>query len=288
LAVQSNLEKSARTVLNEIADADTAFTQAIENIGQGQDQTTKRLVLRNALVKQLAPVTGAQQAVSNAARGVILTENLELTAIVQRLDALRTEIEQRRTQIATAIRQDHLARQQQEQARQLADARRRHQVLAQGAARIDSSLMDLGARVTRDAADRAEQARRLAGQLALLQQQAAELKQMIKLHDTFAGQVAAQPPPPAPGYLPARVLASTTAGPSLTQALLLGSTPALACAAFIIIASMVISSRRSRQTIEDYARTLKETARRAGLAETDELPAPTTPDPSIPAERPSE
>jgi hypothetical protein len=40
----------------------------------------------------------------------------------------------------------------------------------------------------------------------------------------------------------------------------------LICAAVLATCWLVISSRRSHQTIEEYARTLKETARRASLA----------------------
>jgi hypothetical protein len=39
----------------------------------------------------------------------------------------------------------------------------------------------------------------------------------------------------------------------------------LGCAALLAMIGLVISSRRSRRTIEEYARTLKETAHRASL-----------------------
>lgn len=265
LNVQSQMEKAARSFVTEITAASTELTRAIENIGQGQDQTTKRLVLRNALTKQLAPVTTAQQMVGNAARAVILTENVELTGIVQRLDALRRQIQQRRAQLAGSLRQERMGELQRVRSLQVARLRQEQQALAARAAEIETTLLGLGDQAARLAAAHAGQSQWLTNQTLDLQQMAEDLKALLGLHEGFAERVASWPPPAAPIRTPALPLDDAGAGLSFAAGLLLGITPVLVCAAGLALAWLIISSRRSRQTIEEYARTLKETARRVNL-----------------------
>ncbi len=261
LAVQGGLEKSARQFVTDVVAASDAQKKAIELIGQGQDQTTKRLVLRNALVKELAPATGAQEAVLTSARSVILTENVELTAIVQRLDALRRQVEQRRAQIAASVQQDRLNRLQQEQATQVADARRQHAQITQRLTELDGELLALGGQAVQWVADASHTATALAARLSAQEQRAEALAQLLQLHERFAGQIAAAPVPAAPGLLPARLLSTDSgAGRSWTP-LLVGLLPLLGCAITILVTAQVLSSRRSHETIEAYARSLKEMSR---------------------------
>jgi chromosome segregation ATPase len=263
LAIQAALEKSSRQFVSTVTAASTAHAKALEVIGQGQDQTTKRLVLRNTLVKELAPVSTAQEAVLTAARSVILTDNVELTAIVQRFDALRRQVEQRRVQIAGALRQDQLNRLQHDQATQVAQARREQTELTTRVAQIDAELLKLGEQASQQAANACRQADLLAGRLGLTQTQVDSLQQLRAMHEQFARQVQSLPPLPAPTYIPARTLVGEPSTLNTVTALLLGLLPAVACTVGLIIAWFVQSSRQSQETIEKYARSLKELSRGA-------------------------
>lgn len=270
LEIQSELEKSSRTFIQAVTGATDAITRATEAIGQGQDQTTKRLVLRNALTKQFALVAAAQQSVSSAVRAVILSENVELTAIVQRLDALRRQIQQRRIQLAATLRQEKLTSLQNQRSVQAAQLRQEQRTLTARAAEIQSQLLELGEQATQGAAQLARFAQQRSEQAALLQRQNTDLKTLVSLHERFMADLAELPAPPAPDYLPATALADSGRASLRISALLLGITPVLGCAAFLAMLGLIISSRRSRRTIDEYARTLKETAQRASLTESGE------------------
>ena len=262
LAIQAVLTRSAQAFLAETTTASIALAKALQSIGQGQDQTTKRLVLRNALVKQLGPVTTAQDAAVAAARSAVLTDNPELTAIVQRLDALRRQIQQRRTDIVEALRRDRVHRVQQDHATSLTLARQEQTKLAQRLAEIDAAVLRLGDRGTQAAAALAQQTGALAAATSVQAREIQDLHEFVKLHEQFAAQVASTPPTTKPICTPARLLAGS-AGPSLPATLLIGAAPVLGSAIVLLIASLVIASRRSQQTIEDYARSLKDMARSA-------------------------
>jgi len=266
LAIQAALEKSARAFVTDITAASAAFVSALEAIGQGQDQTTKRLVLRNTLTKQLTPATTAQQTVTAAVRSAVLADNVELTAIVQRYDSLRKQVQHRKSQIAAAVRQARTSELQKQQALHLARLRKEEQELSSRAAQIDAQLLELGRQATQAAAVHAEHARRLANRAELVGHQASDLKSLLGLHEEYARRVAALPAPPTPSYTPPALLAGESTGPGFASAVLLGAAPVLICAAVLAMCWLIISSRRSHQTIEEYARTLKETARRASLA----------------------
>lgn len=271
LAIQPELEKSSRAFIQAGTGSSAAITRAIDAIGEGQDQTTKRLVLRNALTKQFAPVAAAQQSVSSAVRAVILSENIELTAIVQRLDALRRQIQQRRIQLAATLRQEKLTSLQNQRSTQAAQLRQEQQTLTARAAGIDAQLLELGEQATQRTAQLAQVSRQLDEQTALLQRQNRDLKALVSLHERFMADWAELSALPAPGYLPAVVLADSGEASLHVSALLLGITPVLGCAAILALLGLIISSRRSRQTIDEYARTLKETAQRASLTESGEV-----------------
>lgn len=267
LGIQAELEKSARTFMDQVTAANNKYAGAIAAIGQGQDQTTKRLVLRNALVKQLEPVAAEQSSAIGAARAVILNDDLELTAIVQRLDALSKQVHQRRGQIAAFLRQERLSQAQKDRTTHLSRIRQQEQEITRQLDGLEAELLKLGEQATTAVAASVGAQTRMASRMALLTALAADLRQVVEAHEQFAASVAGRPALPKPAYLPPRVLASSRKPPSRISAALLGSTPALACAAGLATFWLVTSSRRSRQTIEDYARTLKETARQASLGE---------------------
>lgn len=265
LAVQAALEKASREFLTKVVAATSESNQAIERIGQGQDQTTKRLVLRNTLIKELGATTTAQQAVARAARSVVLADNVELTAIVQRLDALRRQVRQRRDQIASALRQDRVQRLQTREASRVADARRRHQALTVQMQQADAELVALGEQASRLMRQLGENLEHASEQAALRRELAVQLDRLVGMYDRFAGQVASLPSLPKPSEVPPRVLAGEPGGPSLRTLLLIGLSPLLVCGLALLVAWQNVTSRQSRETIEDYARSLKEMSRQPDL-----------------------
>lgn len=262
LAVQLALQTSAQTFVEDATKAGAALTQSVDAISQGQDQTTKRLVLRNSLVKQLAPITAAQESVLAAARSAILTSNVELTAIVQRLDSLRRQVHQRRAQIAEALRQNQINQVHREHETTLAKARQEQSQLMRRLSEIDADLQQLGEASVRAAADLTAQTHQL-GELATRQQQELrDYRQLLNLHEQYVQRISAMPAPTGPMHTPARMLAGRTTGPAFTTALMIGTAPVVLSGVVLLIAGLVAASRRSRNTIEEYARSLKDIAYR--------------------------
>lgn len=262
LAVQASLQKSAQTFVADTTAATNDLTRAVNAISQGQDQTTKRLVLRNNLVKQLSPVTTTQDAVLTAARSAILTDNIELTAIVQRLYSLRKQVDQRRSLIATGLRQTRIVQLQQNNAALLSQIREEQSQLKQRAATIDADLLRLGDAGTQAAASLAGLAGSLNSQTSMQQREIQDLLQLVSLHEQYAQKMASLPAPPGPTYTPARMLIGTATAPSPATALLIGIMPVLVSSLALLITGLIAASRRSRNTIEEYARSLKDMAGR--------------------------
>jgi len=269
LAMLAVLQGTAKTFVTDTTAARAAMMQAIEAIGQGQDQTTKRLVLRNKLLKDLNAVIIAQDSTTTAARTAMLSDNIELRAIVERLELLRHQVQTLRAQITDNLRQEQSSRLQRDRETTVTHAKQQQLTLNQKIAQLDEELIRLGEKGMQIVATIGNQTNAWQSRSIKQGQQVADLEQLLKFYEQYAKQIRSNETStvPIPAVLLARPLprSSIDGRPALGKVAMVAAAPVVSAALLWSIVAMVAAARRSKETIDEYARSLKSPAR-AGIS----------------------
>jgi hypothetical protein len=256
LAIHTALEPLARRFIDESASAADAVSKQLESLAQGGDEPTKRLVLRTALAHELQPALDAREALASAARTVLASENLELSAVRQRVAGLRTQVEQQRERIRENVKRTLLASARSAHDTDLAEAQRQRAALADRAAQLDAELLKSADLVL----DRVEDAQsRLAAAAAradLYRQRGDLLKELAQLGEQAQARAAA-----APRFITGPTERVNSPERRIARAVLAGLGALLLCA-FGFTATGVLSSwRRSERELTRSLKTLEKVAK---------------------------
>lgn len=254
LRVLSELEPLVRAFVDELAAQAARIRQTLEAIGQGGDQPTKRIVLRNGLLRDLEEVDKAREAASTVVAGMLIARNMDLSAAVKRVAGLRAQVDQQRARIAAALRQ-RLAEQAADAFRgRIAAARDERERLIARVQELDARILERGG-----AAMAALQSGggAIGPRLALNQEYVETVWQLGALRTAEAEEAARMPPPVRVRY--AAVSATEVPipmGQRLGRAAVWGGTP-LALVLFAWGAIVGLRSwRRSRAEMAEYTRML--------------------------------
>lgn len=98
------IEPEARAFLDDSEEIAAAFDRAMTDLAQGEDQPTKRMVLRNRLVRALEPLREARTNAESAARAVLPMYNASLAALARGAQNLAPRIASRRQAIVEELR----------------------------------------------------------------------------------------------------------------------------------------------------------------------------------------
>ncbi len=257
-ASQELLARACRTFLDQMLLPQARFKRALDEIGQGEDEVTKRLVLQNALMRQLEPLTKAVDAVMASARALVPAENVELAAVVDRLTALRARLQARRAECGQRLRDQRLAQLRAEHAQAAREAAGRREDLIREAVRQDLEIAATAAETSALLTELQARLNTLKEREILHQQQADIQGRLIELAGRQAAASARAMRPSEVRYVPA---SAAMIPPPLDRlhrrAAALGLLPAglylLAC----LVVWRVTAVRASRNDMERYARALR-------------------------------
>lgn len=255
VARQRDLEQAARAFVEQTSGGLVRFQAALAAIGQDNDEPTKGLVLQRGLNQNLAPLVSTRAAVEAAARRLILADNLDLTGLVQRVTGVRRQVDQRREQIASTLRE------------QLADEWISHANAKWHEERttVESRMADLDRRMEEHVAKARALMRRQADAAALL----AELVRLYRMRAEASRELSSLLPGTPAGssasgarsihYVPARAepLRRSPSDRGL-RAGLAGIIAFAGCLLVWVGGRGWLSRQRADATIEEYTRQLEE------------------------------
>ena len=267
LACQEKIDAAARRLIDDTSAAQVAFDEALEAIGQDNEEMTKGQVLRRRLTQELQGLLEARRAAESAARSLMLTGNLDLRTMVPQVKGLRQRVREQRSLIEAGLRRQLLA-----ELRSVGEEKIRaeREVLTRRAGDldqiIDKCMADAREMIRGDdqQGSALTEAVELGRELADLVKTAAEGEQSAARRHADAAE-----PAVAVHYVPVRVPYKVSVGKQLTRGLLVGAISMLVCVLAGAGLHIVRSSRRSKGTIEAYTRELQAASRRG--ADDDQL-----------------
>src|SRR5207237_10610522 len=130
-----------------VQTARAAIDKHLETIGEGGEEPTKRIVLRNTISRHLEAAMSAEKAAVQSAEPLLSTENAELGGLVQALSGLTTQVGERREAIAATVRGDGLRKAQLAFEQDLLKTRVEHEQWLKRAAELDESLLEHNTKV---------------------------------------------------------------------------------------------------------------------------------------------
>ncbi len=257
LDCQGELDRAARTFVNDTNAALVSFSQALESIGEDSDQPTKALVLRAALTRELQTVVDARQRVESIARSVVLTDNLDLAATVQRVAGLRRRVSEQRSRLEASVRREMAGELRARHERQIRAERER---LNQRAAALDQEITKCVADA-RALIARGERERPILTEMIERERDRADTFQAIAaVERSIARELADAANAPEPvqvHYVPARAALIGPFDDRLIRALLVGGGSLPAWLVVGVGVQMFRSRQRSRRAIEACTRELE-------------------------------
>ncbi len=258
LEVQELLSRACRTFLDQMLLPRARFRRALDEIGQGEDELTKRLVLQNALMRQLEPLVKAVDAVTASARALIPPENVELAAAVDRLTALRARLQARRAECGQRLKDQRLAQLRAEYAQAAREAAGRREDLIREGVRQDLEIAAAAAETSATLTELQARLNTLQEREILHQQQADIQGRLIELARERAAASAQAMRPWEIRYVPASAaVIPPPTDRTQRRAAAVGLLPAGLYALACLIGWRVSASRAARDGMESCSRALR-------------------------------
>ncbi|GMV95882.1 MAG: hypothetical protein AMXMBFR83_02510 [Phycisphaerae bacterium] len=259
-ARQAAMETAARQFVEATGGASAAIQKALDAITQGGDEPTKRLSLRRDLLEKLQPALDSREALAVAVNRAVAAENLDLAGLLRNVTGLRAQVLQRKARIEDELRRRALADAQAEADRTAAALQRERAEALASAEALGEALArqaTMAFRLLRDAGENRS------GLLAALERERARaqvLSELRALDQADERASAAVARPIRAHRVPAAAVDVTSRTDRVGRALLGAATPPLL--AVVLAAGFAVTGygRRSRASIEDYARALREPA----------------------------
>lgn len=258
LKTHAKLVPVAETFLVNTGASLTKFYAAMDALGQGRDEITKRIVLRNRLSRDLQQTLDAREQLAVAVRQVLPIHNLELSAMLQRVKSLGNNARKQRAVIEESLRQEKSAAMRAQQQQQLAGYRTEREELIRKTGELDKKILETATQALAVLAQTETARSKLVSDIEWHQQRTNLLRQLLALHEATERELAETVPPVMVRYMPAMAsqpVVSTTE--RLWQAMMRGTTPLLVFLLGLGLGWWLISARRSTQTMERYARNMK-------------------------------
>jgi hypothetical protein len=135
------VETAARDFLDSTRNSLGLIQKSLDAIGQGGDEPTKRLVLRNSLAQRIQPALDAREALAAAVRQVTAAENIELATLAEGVGGLRVQVQTRRARLEQDLRDQLLADTRAAYERNMQQLRAQRDDLARKAAALESAIV---------------------------------------------------------------------------------------------------------------------------------------------------
>lgn len=262
LELQSDLTEAAKGFLEQSEATDRVVSDTLRRISQGRGEVTRRVVLQNTLHRQLKPVRQAAKAVQEFARRVIPESNPQLTANLQRAEALHIRTTQKKETIRHQLREKQLDQLQVSHAGLVRQTERELQTLSEDLAAVDQEIRD-NAESAWLAADEASKTNREVQQsMARLQENLLDLANAIRSeHEADVAAVEQTEPTQPIRYVPATTNLVPNRSETLwPSAMAFGAIPLVIYLATVLLIWFVVSTRVSARSIDAAARSLQTTA----------------------------
>ncbi len=259
LAVQSKLEPALIAFRDRSKAHRTTMEKAIESLGEGGQEPTKRIVLRNGLSRQLKPALDAHESALQVLKPLLSADNPDLAGLMQTVTGLRTQVTTQRERIAATARDEALRQAREACEKDVAAARAEHERWLTRAAELDAALLEQN-RKALELLPQMDGERSIAQRRAeLYQERSTILRELADLSHNEVQALAQRSQRMIPWYIPAEATPlPVSPRERLGQAMLFGSIP-LGIGALILISLWAGQLYlRSRQLASDYERLLRE------------------------------
>ena len=251
------LEPQVREFVDTTGAGMEKYRTALEAIGRGSDQLTTRLVLRNQLTLRLSPAVEARDEVVFATRSTLVSDDLEIAAMVKSVSGLRARVAQRREAFKTALRQEEMATARAEQDASLGKIRAERDALTLRASELDQEIVKYFQTIEKQIASaKPSETNASEDQRKAMEQEFAAVKrqlQQLEAKAAAASQVKPAQAPPAitagrrVTYIPARIVAlEPSEDQKVRQAAIIGGTPVAVGLVIGLLFAITGPMRRSR------------------------------------------
>lgn len=261
-ARQAAVETSVRQFQEGTGNSLALLQKALDAIGQGGDEPTKRLVLRNGLAQKLQPALEARDALLAGVRQATAAGNVELANLAQNINGLRGQVKDRRARIEEALRQVVRAEAQTAYENDMATLRARRDEATRKAAELDATILQHSNQAFALLRDSRSNESSLSRQAMAARLRAETLAQIRALEEADAADAASLPPPVVLHRVPAQAIDVTSAAGRVGRAGLAGLVPLLLAALLAGIVFGVRAWRESGESVEAYAKALRNLPRR--------------------------